>query len=121
MTSSPKLRWLEHCRKSNADKVQAREEKWRSSSATFHDQARRDREKAEQRLEARLMSQRQLLVQVAEANGIDVDENEEQFKHVKDDKEIDASLGDQLTAELNQEAKRAAKSRNNSAQIVTLD
>lgn len=26
--------WLEHCRKTSADKLQAREEKWRSSSAT---------------------------------------------------------------------------------------
>lgn len=28
------IHWLEHCRKTSADKVQAREEKWRSSSAT---------------------------------------------------------------------------------------
>lgn len=28
------VHWLEHCRKTSADKVQAREEKWRSSSAT---------------------------------------------------------------------------------------
>lgn len=46
--------WLEHCRKTFADKTQAREEKWRTSSATFHDQARGDREEAERRVEHEL-------------------------------------------------------------------
>lgn len=94
------LPWLEHCRKTNADKVQAREEKWRSSSATFHDQNRREREAAEKRLEDRLESQRRLLIKVAEANGIDVDDlSDKQASR-------EASLGAQLTAELNMEASR---------------
>ncbi|GAB7363285.1 hypothetical protein MBLNU230_g3566t1 [Neophaeotheca triangularis] len=45
------LPWLENCRKAAADKAMAREEKWRSSSANFHDQSRREREVAEGRLE----------------------------------------------------------------------
>lgn len=95
--------WLEHCRKTGADKVQAREEKWRTSSATFHDQSRRDREMAEKRLEAELQKQRALLVKIAEANGVDVDEDEK-----SDEREgREASLGAQLTAELNMEANRA--------------
>lgn len=100
------LPWLEHCRKTNADKVQAREEKWRSSSATFHDQNRRDRETAEKQIKEQLESQRQLLIKLAEANGIDVDE---------DEKLSEASLGAQLTAELNEEASRHDDSRKNSS------
>jgi len=46
--------WLEHCRKMSADKTQAREEKWRTSSATFHDQARRAREEADRMVEHKL-------------------------------------------------------------------
>ncbi|CAK4030700.1 Hypothetical predicted protein [Lecanosticta acicola] len=94
------LPWLEHCRKTNADKVQAREEKWRSSSATFHDQNRREREAAEKRLDDKLEMQRRLLIKVAEANGVDVDD-------VSDKPSREASLGAQLTAELNMEALRA--------------
>ncbi|KAK4612133.1 hypothetical protein CLAFUW4_12968 [Fulvia fulva] len=96
------LPWLEHCRKTNADKVQAREEKWRSSSATFHDQTRREREAAERRLEDKLEAQQRLLIKVAEANGIDVDELSEKPRSREE------SLGAQLTAELNLEAARAA-------------
>ena len=100
--------WLEHCRKSAADKVQAREEKWRSSSATFHDQARRDRETSEKKLELELQKQRALLMRIAEANGIDVEEVEE-----KDEERggREASLGAQLTAELNMEASRGGGAR----------
>ncbi|KAK4497169.1 hypothetical protein PRZ48_011619 [Zasmidium cellare] len=94
------LPWLEHCRKTNADKVQAREEKWRSSSATFHDQSRRDRETAEKRLEEKLEAQQRLLIKIAESNGIDVDE-------ITDNRSRESSLGAQLTAELNMEATRA--------------
>jgi hypothetical protein len=100
--------WLEHCRKTNADKVQSREEKWRSSSATFHDQNRRERENAEKRLEDKLESQRRLLLKIAEANGVDVDEVEDDHDD-DDDKRSDISLGAQLTAELNLEAARAAE------------
>lgn len=101
------LPWLEHCRKTNADKVQAREEKWRSSSATFHDQNRRERETAEKQIKEQLESQRQLLIKLAEANGIDVDEEE---------KLSEASLGAQLRSELNLEASRHDDSRKNSQQ-----
>lgn len=97
------LPWLEHCRKTHADKVQAREEKWRSSSATFHDQSRKEREAAEKRLDDRLEAQQRLLVKIAEANGIDLDEIE-----MPDRRSRESSLGAQLTAELNMEATRAA-------------
>ncbi|EME77925.1 uncharacterized protein MYCFIDRAFT_179388 [Pseudocercospora fijiensis CIRAD86] len=108
------LPWLEHCRKTNADKVQAREEKWRSSSASFHDQARREREEAEKRFEEKLEAQRRLLIKVAEANGIDIDE---------DDQRSDVSLGEQLTAELNSEALRAERDSRNLASHahITID
>jgi hypothetical protein len=110
--------WLENCRKTNADKVQSREEKWRSSSATFHDQNRREREAAEKRLEAKLESQRQLLLKIAEANGVDVEDEDDE-----DDRRSDVSLGAQLTAELNAEASRAAgaDSSGKNSQAITID
>lgn len=108
--------WLEHCRKTNADKVQAREEKWRSSSAIFHDQSRKEREAAEARLEKKLEAQRQILVKLAEVNGIDVDEDEED-----DEKHSEASLGAQLTAELNSEAQRAERESRNDSNTISID
>ncbi|KAF1352091.1 hypothetical protein BDV97DRAFT_397140 [Delphinella strobiligena] len=45
--SQDMLPWLEKCRKTAGDASQAREEKWRISSANFHDQTRREREAAE--------------------------------------------------------------------------
>jgi len=53
--------WLEHCRKTAADASQEREEKWRFSSATFHDQARKEREKAEKTILEEIKAQRSLL------------------------------------------------------------
>ncbi|KAK3671439.1 hypothetical protein LTR78_008717 [Recurvomyces mirabilis] len=94
--------WLEHCRKSAADKTQAREEKWRTSSATFHDHARKDRETAEKKLEDELQKQRALLVKIAEASGVDVDEDDDKSQGMRE-----ASLGAQLSAELDMEARRA--------------
>ena len=98
--------WLEHCRKTSADKTQQREEKWRSSSATFHDTSRKDRESAEKRLEDKIEEQKRLLnkqqsilVKLAEANGIDPEEWKDSSR--------EESLGAQLTAELNMEAARA--------------
>ncbi|KAI6808189.1 hypothetical protein KC332_g12870 [Hortaea werneckii] len=88
----------EHCRKVESGKLQAREEKWRTSSASFHDHARRDRDVAEKRIETELGRQRALLIKIAEANGIDLDEDE---IGNRDDRE--ASLGAQLTAEFNME------------------
>ncbi|KAM3421952.1 hypothetical protein BST61_g2329 [Cercospora zeina] len=107
--------WLEQCRKTSADKVQAREEKWRSSSATFHDQNRREREVAEASIEKRLDSHRHLLLKIAESNGVDVDAGEED-----DEKHSEASLGAQLTAELNSEAQRAEANPRDSS-TITLD
>lgn len=101
--------WLESCRKANADKVQAREEKWRSSSATFHDQSRRDRESAERRLEVELTKQRALLVKIAEVNGVDVDDDDDETHDGRGARE--ESLGAQLTAELNHEAMKGQKAR----------
>lgn len=98
--------WLENCRKTNADKVQAREEKWRSSSATFHDQTRRDREAAEKRIEKKLEEQRGLLMKVAQANGLDVDEDDT-VEEKSPDRSREESLGAQLTAELNTEAEKS--------------
>ncbi|KAI7356692.1 hypothetical protein D0864_04797 [Hortaea werneckii] len=92
----------EHCRKVESGKVQAREEKWRTSSATFHDHARRDRDAAEKRLETELGRQRTLLIKIAEANGIDLDDDE--IGGNRDDRE--ASLGAQLTAEFNMETSK---------------
>ncbi|TKA77452.1 hypothetical protein B0A55_04761 [Friedmanniomyces simplex] len=111
--------WVEACRKSAADKAQAREEKWRTSSATFHDQNRRDRETAEERLLEEVQRQRGLLERVARANGVEVREEEKEAEMVRgeekrdheerDHEEREASLGAQLTAELNMEASRASE------------
>ncbi|GAB1742130.1 hypothetical protein NU219Hw_g7517t1 [Hortaea werneckii] len=91
----------EQCRKVDSGKIQAREEKWRTSSATFHDHARRDRDAAEKRLETELGRQRALLIKIAEANGIDLDDDE-----IGNRDEREASLGAQLTAEFNMETSK---------------
>ncbi|KAH9844558.1 hypothetical protein Tdes44962_MAKER07316 [Teratosphaeria destructans] len=106
--------WVEHCRKTAADKTQAREEKWRTSSATFHDQSRRDREAAEKKIDDELRRQSALLVKIAEANGVDVDDEDDGDTDLGRDEhreEREESLGAQLTAELNMEANRAEKER----------
>ncbi|KAK3698306.1 hypothetical protein LTR37_017014 [Vermiconidia calcicola] len=95
--------WLEHCRKTSADKVQSREEKWRSSSATFHDQNRKEREVAEKRIEKKLEEQRELLVKLARVSGVDIDEVDGSGGSGSREQ----SLGAQLTAELNMEAAKA--------------
>ena len=112
--------WLEHCRKTNADKVQAREEKWRSSSATFHDQTRREREAAEKRIEKKLEEQRELLLKLARVNGIDSDEKD--AIDVGSPGGSDKSLGAQLTAELNMEAERGNSSKSSTGrQTIQID
>lgn len=58
---SKMLPWLENCRKTAADFTQAREEKWRTSSANFHDQNRRDREAAEKKIMEAIEKQQQNL------------------------------------------------------------
>lgn len=99
------IHWLEHCRKTSADKVQAREEKWRSSSATFHDSARREREAAEKRIEKKLDEQNELLAKLARINGIDDVLGRDPGGSEQRSRE--ESLGAQLTAELNNEAGRS--------------
>lgn len=99
------LEWLEHCRKTSSDKVTAREEKWRSSSATFHDQARREREDAEKRIERKLDKQNDLLVKLARASNIGA-VRQEPPSGASDERSREASLGAQLTAELNMEVER---------------
>ncbi|KAF2211169.1 hypothetical protein CERZMDRAFT_44068 [Cercospora zeae-maydis SCOH1-5] len=112
--------WLEQCRKASADKGQAREEKWRSSSATFHDQSRREREVAEARIEKRLDAHHHLLTKIAESSGVDLDEEEEEEEADEDEKHSEISLGAQLTAELNSEAQRAEANPRNSS-TITID
>lgn len=99
------IHWLEHCRKTSADKVAERSERWRSSSATFHDQARREREAAEKRIEKKLDEQNELLVQLARANNLG-DTRRDQPSGGSDERSREASLGAQLTRELNMEAGR---------------
>lgn len=53
--------WLEQCRKAASDTSQAREEKWRTSSATFHDQNRRERDAAEKNILGEIQSQKSML------------------------------------------------------------
>ncbi|KAJ9620894.1 hypothetical protein H2203_007480 [Taxawa tesnikishii (nom. ined.)] len=55
------LPWLESCRKTAADVSTAREEKWRTSSATFHDQTRKERERAEKQIMDELKAQKEVL------------------------------------------------------------
>lgn len=109
------LPWLEHCRKTAADLQQEREEKWRSSSASFHDSARKDREAAEVRIFEKLEQQQrliekqhELLVKVAEANGVDeVDDNgDKDGPRNRGQESREESLGAQLSRELNMAANR---------------
>lgn len=122
LTSISKLiPWLEHCRKTSADKVQAREEKWRTSSATFHDQTRREREAAEKRIEKRLEEQRELLLKIAQASGVDVDDLEG-VNGAGPDGSREQSLGAQLTAELNTEAVNGIRPRSEANRgIINID
>lgn len=100
------IHWLEHCRKTAADKTQAREEKWRSSSATFHDTARREREAAEKRIEKKLDEQNELLMKLARASNVS-DGAQGQKSGGSDERSREASLGAQLRDELNMEAGRS--------------
>jgi len=75
------VQWLEGCRKIEHDSAQAREEKWRISSATFHDNARKDRETAEKELlsevkaqQKQLDKQHAMIVQLMESQGLDLEE-----------------------------------------------
>ena len=112
--------WLEECRKSSADKVQAREEKWRSSSATFHDQTRREREAAEKRLEKKLEEQKELLLKLVRASGIHADETEAPEGGTPE-RSREESLGAQLTAELNMEAEKSGEGANAEHETIDID
>jgi hypothetical protein len=87
--------------------VQAREEKWRSSSATFHDTARREREAAEKRIEEKLDKQNELLLKLARASNVkDATNESEQLLGSTDERSREPSLWAQLTRELNMDAER---------------
>lgn len=103
--------WLEHCRKTASDKTQAREEKWRSSSATFHDQNRKDREMAEHKLSEQLEVQQQLLEKQSKMLTHLLEERGLSGFATPQDKrsEREESLTVQLSKELNMEADRAAR------------
>lgn len=75
------IQWLESCRKNEHDAAQTREEKWRMSSASFHDNARKDREAAEKELLLQIKAQKKqlekqhgMLVQLMESQGLDLEE-----------------------------------------------
>ncbi|KAK4987177.1 hypothetical protein LTR50_004778 [Elasticomyces elasticus] len=77
------LPWLEHCRKTGTDAQQLREERWRTSSATFHDSNRRDRATAEKVMmgelktqTAMLQEQQSLLKRLMEDCGLDIGDAE---------------------------------------------
>ncbi|KAK5173096.1 uncharacterized protein LTR77_003218 [Saxophila tyrrhenica] len=101
--STKLIPWLETCRKTSADSMNARSEKWRTSSANFHDQTRREREAAEQRIERKLEEQRELLLRLAKASGVDAQKVQEAGAIASREE----SLGAQLTAELNMEAEKS--------------
>lgn len=65
--------WLEACRKGDYDKSESREEKWRLSSANFHDTTRKElvAELKEQREE--MQEQHKMLTQLLEVQGLDED------------------------------------------------
>lgn len=62
--------WLEDCRKAAAAASQAREEKWRTSAATFHDNARRERETAERTILEELGEQKAMLKKLLKLQGL---------------------------------------------------
>jgi len=75
------IQWLEGCRKNEHDAAQTREEKWRMSSATFHDNARKDREATEKELLSEIKAQKKqlekqhgMLVQLMESQGLDLED-----------------------------------------------
>ncbi|OQN98804.1 hypothetical protein B0A48_15150 [Cryoendolithus antarcticus] len=104
------LPWLEDCRKTGANKVQERDDAWRSKTAAFHDGARYARAAAEKRLEERLEEQQRmiekqhgLLARFLQANDIDL---EAEDKASEGTDERDESLGAQLTRELDEQERR---------------
>nr|OQO23185.1 hypothetical protein B0A51_08539 [Rachicladosporium sp. CCFEE 5018] len=101
------LPWLEDCRKTGANKVQERDDAWRSKTAAFHDGARYARAAAEKMIEERLEQQQRmiekqqgLLARFLQANDIDLDA-EDKASEGTDERE--ESLGAQLTRELDEQ------------------
>lgn len=62
---SSQIKWVEDCRRIADGSHDMREEKWRSTSATFHDEGRRARERHEAWIVSELGWQRSTLVQLA--------------------------------------------------------
>ncbi|KAF1988389.1 hypothetical protein K402DRAFT_34463 [Aulographum hederae CBS 113979] len=62
---SAQIRWVEQCRRIAAEDHDKREEKWRTTSATFHDDNRRKRESHDMWVAQELTKQTNLLVQVS--------------------------------------------------------
>ncbi|KAF2399968.1 hypothetical protein EJ06DRAFT_522175 [Trichodelitschia bisporula] len=64
-TLSSQIRWVEECRRVADELHDQREETWRATSALFHDDRRKDRERHEQWLQSEVSWQRNLLIQLS--------------------------------------------------------
>jgi hypothetical protein len=62
---SAQIKWVEECRRLAGQSHDAREEKWRSTSATFHDDNRKASERHNMWLTAEMGWQRNMLIQLA--------------------------------------------------------
>jgi hypothetical protein len=62
---SAQIKWVEECRRVAGQAHDAREEKWRATSATFHDDNRKSREQHETWLVSEIGWQRNMLIQLA--------------------------------------------------------
>lgn len=62
---SAQIRWVEECRRLAGQAHDAREEKWRSTSATFHDDNRKQVERHQMWMTAEMGWQRNMLIQLA--------------------------------------------------------
>lgn len=62
---SAQIKWVEECRRIAGELHDAREEKWRTTSATFHDDNRKARENHEKFLLAEMNWQRSMLIALA--------------------------------------------------------
>ena len=62
---SAQIKWVEGCRRLAGQAHEAREEKWRSTSATFHDDNRKANERHQMWITAEMGWQRNMLIQLA--------------------------------------------------------
>ncbi|KAF1825208.1 uncharacterized protein K489DRAFT_377758 [Dissoconium aciculare CBS 342.82] len=102
------LLYIEKERTALAQKMETRENEWRSSSATFHDRSKTERQEVEARIEEKLARQERLLARIAKAGGISM-EGDGPENDQGSPAESDGSLGAQLAAELEADASRAAE------------